>query len=198
MKKLLAILLALCMVMSLAACGAEDKDDDKDEKKTEAAESVDKEDKEDKKAPEDEFTPAVELYADILTGDVSDFAKTLPAAMWEALADGNNTTEDDIIDQLASAYSLFGGIFLAADAEIVDVENASDEIADMEEALSKYQADFEIEDAYAIEVKWTYEVAEEYKDQMDASDDADNWYVISVDGEWYVLSESYEWNILDV
>ena len=103
MKKLLAILLALCMVMSLAACGAEDKDEEKEEKKTEAAESVDKEDKEDKKSPEDEFTPAVELYADILTGDVSNFEKTLPAAMWEALAEGNGVTEDDIISQLANA-----------------------------------------------------------------------------------------------
>ena len=198
MKKLLAILLALCMVMSLAACGAEDKDDDKDEKKTEAAESVDKEDKEDKKSPEDEFTPAVELYADILTGDVSNFEKILPAAMWEALAEGNGVTEDDIISQLANAYALFGDIFVDAEIEITDAVSAADEIDDMEEALAKYQADFEIDDAYDIEIEWSYEVADEYKDQMDTNGETINWYVISVDGEWYVLGETYEWNILDM
>ncbi len=58
MKKLLAILLALVMVMSLAACGSDSKDEDKADKEDKKTESVDtekgdKDDKDDKNDKED-------------------------------------------------------------------------------------------------------------------------------------------------
>jgi hypothetical protein len=216
MKKLLAILLALCMVMSLAACGAEDKDEEKEEKKTEATDSVDKDDKEDKEDKEDKddkgdedaddssniahvmqvYEPAIFIYKDILVGDTSEMAATMPSEMWALLAEMNGTTEDDIIAQFKDAYSTMSDVFLEADIEIVSSEDAKDRIDDIKEALDVYGIDFDISDAVEINVKWIYEVADEYKEEIDAEDNTDHWYVIEIGYDWYVLSEEFAWNIL--
>lgn len=216
MKKLLAILLALCMVMSLAACGSDSKDDDKekDDKKTEAVETGDnaedetpaKPDKDEGKEEEKEdevklpsYDSALDIYAEIVIGDTSNIEATLPSEIWETLAIANETTKDVLVDQLASAYGMLAGIFTKAELEVISEEDASGEIDRIADGLAAYNLTSEIEAAYLVEVQWTYEVAEEYADEMgEMDDDTDEFYVVFIDGAWYVLSTEFEWNILDI
>lgn len=84
MKKLIALLLALVMVLSLAACAKDDADDDDEkEEKTEQTAKPEKEDKEDKDdEDEDKDAEASELDLDddciAYAEDYADFLEALP------------------------------------------------------------------------------------------------------------------------
>ena len=198
MKKLLAILLAVLMVMSLAACGSEKADDEKDEPKKESTTSA--ADVEDDVVVEEEeeeipsYEPAIDIFCDILLGDVTDLEKTLPEEVWLVAAKGLDTDKQGAIDELASSFVMLDGIFTSMEYEVVSEKDAADEIEDIQEFLADYGLETEIEAAYVLELSWKYEMSETY----DAEDDGEEEtaYAILVDGEWYLLSETYEWYVL--
>lgn len=191
MKKLLAILLAVLMVMSLAACGSEKADDETDAPKKEETTTPVTE-------PEEEelpsYEPAIDIFCDILLGDVTDLEKTLPEEVWLVAAKGLDTDKQGAIDELASSFVMLDGIFTSMEYEVVSEKDAADEIEDIQEFLADYGLETEIEAAYVLELSWKYEMAETY----DAEDDGEEEtaYAILVDGEWYLLSETYEWYVL--
>jgi predicted small lipoprotein YifL len=191
MKKLLAILLAVLMVMSLAACGSEKADDETDAPKIEETTTPVTE-------PEEEelpsYEPAIDIFCDILLGDVTDLEKTLPEEVWLVAAKGLDTDKQGAIDELASSFVMLDGIFTSMEYEVVSEKDAADEIEDIQEFLADYGLETEIEAAYVLELSWKYEMAETY----DAEDDGEEEtaYAILVDGEWYLLSETYEWYVL--
>lgn len=198
MKKLLAILLAVLMVMSLAACGSEKADDETDAPKKESTTTA--ADVEDDVVVEEEeeeipsYEPAIDIFCDILLGDVTDLEKTLPEEVWLAAAKGLDTDKQGAIDELASSFVMLEGIFTSMEYEVVSEKDAADEIEDIQEFLADYSLETEIEAAYVLELSWKYEMAETY----DAEDDGEEEtaYAILVDGEWYLLSETYEWYVL--
>ena len=199
MKKLLAILLAVLMVMSLAACGSEKADDEKDEPKKESTttaadveDDVVVEEEEEEEIPS--YEPAIDIFCDILLGDVTDLEKTLPEEVWLVAAKGLDTDKQGAIDELASSFVMLDGIFTSMEYEVVSEKDAADEIEDIQEFLADYGLETEIEAAYVLELSWKYEMAETY----DAEDDGEEEtaYAILVDGEWYLLSETYEWYVL--
>lgn len=192
MKKLLTILLALTIVLGLAGCGADKTTPDK----TPGTNVADDTPKPDIQPLEPEFMPALEIYRDILLGDVSGIEKTLPAEMWESIADEYGITKEDMVTQLADAYTSVGNIFQTAELKVVSFDFADDKIEDMEAILGSYGADLDITAAYEVNIEWTYEVSDEYKDQMDTTDTVDKWYAINIGNQWYILNEAYEWNIL--
>ena len=198
MKKLLAILLAVLMVMSLAACGSEKADDEKDEPKKESTTSA--ADVEDDVVVEEEeeeipsYEPAIDIFCDILLGDVTDLEKTLPEEVWLVAAKGLDTDKQGAIDELASSFVMLDGIFTSMEYEVVSEKDAADEIEDIQEFLAGYGLETEIEAAYVLELSWKYEMSETYEGEDDGEDETA--YAILVDGEWYLLSETYEWYVL--
>jgi hypothetical protein len=101
-----------------------------------------------------------------------------------------------MVTQLANAYTSVGNIFQTAELKVVSFDFADDKIEDMEAILGNYGADLDIIAAYEVNIEWTYEVSDEYKDQMDTTDTVDKWYAINIGNQWYILNEAYEWNIL--
>lgn len=198
MKKLLAILLAVLMVMSLAACGSEKADDEKDEPKKESTTTA--ADVEDDVVVEEEeeeipsYEPAIDIFCDILLGDVTDLEKTLPEEVWLVAAKGLDTDKQGAIDELASSFVMLDGIFTSMEYEVVSEKDAADEIEDIQEFLAGYGLETEIEAAYVLELSWKYEMSETYEGEDDGEDETA--YAILVDGEWYLLSETYEWYVL--
>lgn len=198
MKKLLAILLAVLMVMSLAACGSEKADDEKDEPKKESTTTA--ADVEDDVVVEEEeeelpsYEPAIDIFCDILLGDVTDLEKTLPEEVWLVAAEGLDTDKQGAIDELASSFVMLDGIFTSMEYEVVSEKDAADEIEDIQEFLAGYGLETEIEAAYVLELSWKYEMSETYEGEDDGEDETA--YAILVDGEWYLLSETYEWYVL--
>lgn len=193
MKKLLSILIALTMVLTLAGCGAGSSEPNKDPATTIATEQTP-----DIQPLELLFEPAVEIYENIVNGDTSDMEKTMPAEMWEAIADEYATTRDEMVSEYKDAYSaLLGDIFISAELEIVSYEVADDKIEDIKALLlSNYDIDFNIKAVYEVTLEGTYEVSEEYKDQMNDDSDIQTVYAINIGDAWYLLDEIYEWRIL--
>ena len=193
MKKLLSILIALTMVLTLAGCGAGSSEPNKDPATTIATEQTP-----DIQPLELLFEPAVEIYENIVNGDTSDMEKTMPAEMWEAIADEYATTKDEMVSEYKDAYSaLLGDIFISAELEIVSYEVADDKIEDIKALLlSNYDIDFDIKAVYEVTLEGTYEVSEEYKDQMNDDSDIQTVYAINIGDAWYLLDEIYEWRIL--
>ena len=193
MKKLLSILIALTMVLTLVGCGADSSEPNKDPATTIATEQTP-----DIQPLELLFEPAVEIYENIVNGDTSDMEKTMPAEMWEAIADEYATTRDEMVSEYKDAYSaLLGDIFISAELEIVSYEVADDKIEDIKALLlSYYDIDFGIKAVYEVTLEGTYEVSEEYKDQMNDDSDIQTVYAINIGDAWYLLDEIYEWRIL--
>ena len=193
MKKLLSILIALTMVLTLAGCGAGSSEPNKDPATTIATEQTP-----DIQPLELLFEPAVEIYENIVNGDTSDMEKTMPAEMWEAIADEYATTKDEMVSEYKDTYSaLLGDIFISAELEIVSYEVADDKIEDIKALLlSYYDIDFDIKAVYEVTLEGTYEVSEEYKDQMNDDSDIQTVYAINIGDAWYLLDEIYEWRIL--
>ena len=192
MKKLLAILLAVLMVMSLAACGSEKADDETDAPKIEETTTPVTE-------PEEEelpsYEPALDIFAGLTTGDTTDIEKVLPEEVWLAAAEGLDTTKEDAIDQLATSFESMEGIIISSEYEIASEEDASDEIEDIQEFLAGYSLKSEIEAAYKLELVWNIEMNDLYAVEGEEVLE-ETAYAILVDGEWYLLSETYEWYAL--
>ena len=193
MKKLLSILIALTMVLTLAGCGAGSSEPNKDPATTIATEQTP-----DIQLLELLFEPAVEIYENIVNGDTSDMEKTMPAEMWEIIADEYGTTKDEIVSEYKDTYSaLLGDIFISAELEIVSYEVADDKIEDIKALLlSYYDINFDIKAVYEVTLEGTYEVSEEYKDQMNDDSDIQTVYAINIGDAWYLLDEICQWRIL--
>ena len=181
------------MVLTLAGCGAGSSEPNKDPATTIATEQTP-----DIQPLELLFEPAVEIYENIVNGDTSDMEKTMPAEMWEAIADEYATTKDEMVSEYKDTYSaLLGDIFISAELEIVSYEVADDKIEDIKALLlSYYDIDFDIKAVYEVTLEGTYEVSEEYKDQMNDDSDIQTVYAINIGDAWYLLDEIYEWRIL--
>ena len=192
MKKLLSILIALTMVLTLAGCGAGSSEPNKDPATTIATEQTP-----DIQPLELLFEPAVEIYENIVNGDTSDMEKTMPAEMWEAIADEYATTRDEMISKYVEHYSSLSDVFISAELEIVSYEVADDKIEDIKALLlSNYDIDFDIKAVYEVTLEGTCEVSEEYKDQMNDDSDIQTVYAINIGDAWYLLDEIYQWRIL--
>lgn len=193
MKKFLSILIALTMVLALAGCGADSSEPNKNPATTVAAGGTP-----DIQPLELLFEPAVEIYEKIVNGDVSDMEKTMPAEMWEAIADEYATTKNELVSEYKDAYiSLLGDVFISAEIEIASYEVADDKIDEIKALLlSNYGIDFDIKAVYKVTLEGTYEVSEEYKDQMNDDSDIQTAYAINIGDTWYLLDEIYQWRIL--
>lgn len=200
MKKLLAILLAILMVMSLAACGSEKTDDETDAPKTEdttAAADADEgaQDVEEEEEELPTYEPALDVFKLLLVGDTTDIETVLPEEVWLAAAEGLDTTKEDAIDQLASSFEMLEGVFVACEYEVVSEEDASDKIEDIQEFLADYSLESEIEAAYELKLVWHIEMDEMYATEGEEEQE-ETAYAILVNGEWYILSDTYEWYAL--
>lgn len=217
MKKLLAILLALAMVMSLAACGSESKDEDKDEKKTEAADTVDKEDKEDKGDKEDKddkddkddkedapvvnkgYTEALDVFVDVMTGDLVRMKDFFPSETWDlfllgvATQLGYTPTTEEAIDLLFGDALSEEDFYDSIEYTIASETAVSDEdMEDIQTALADLYVTSDVEEAYTLEVVWNTVLGDEEEEEESTV------VVAFVDGQWLLLSENYELYVTDM
>ena len=107
MKKFIALLLALVMVLSFAACASEDDDDGERRKSRKSKEAT-----EEAAAESGSYEDAIELVMKLYTADLSksDFEKMLPADVWTYLEDEEGMTVDDCYgldaDDFGDAYEI--------------------------------------------------------------------------------------------
>ena len=177
MKKLLALLLALVMVFSLAACAKDSGDDDKDEKEaTEESAAPEKEDKEDKAETDEDkdSKPASKGDYNELVDVMNDFAKS-PSLKAIAKISGGTLVGEELYDFMATYFGLVG----LSDDDLVEMLSAdmpdlsdqqvtgaaaealtADEIADAQAQLEDYCDSLE-------------EMIAEIEAEMDGNSDAD-------------------------
>ena len=162
MKKFIALLLALVMVLSFAACASEDDDDGERRKSRKSKEAT-----EEAAAESGSYEDAIELVMKLYTADLSksDFEKMLPADVWTYLEDEEGMTVDDCYDLVAGDMDeqyeymeeMYGKNFKVT-FEVVNKEKASEEdMADFLETMEDmYGLDADdFGDAYEIEFSAT-------------------------------------------
>ena len=160
MKKLICVLLALVMVLSLTACGANG-----------SHKSVVK-----------------TLFASIEKGDAEKMLSLFPEevleAMEENLGDEDEVLEyfEDAMDSLMDEFEDMYGDDIKITYEIEDEDELDED--DIDEIIDFYEeyldADLDIEAAYELEVEATIEGEDD--------DDTDEMtiFVIKIDGKWYL------------
>ena len=180
LKKFWALLLALVMVFSLAACASSDKDDaddDDDEKTEESAKPEDASDKEDKDDEKDD-APASKLDYSVLVDEFEDFLSDPSLKGFSTLAGGSlagdamndylaasldtmGMSEDDFISQTKDSL---GNVKVAdSTAEALSADEIADYQSDLEDAVAEYQS--MIDDINAM----TEEEWQELADQLSVS-----------------------------
>ena len=178
MKKLIALLLALVMVLSLAACAKDDADDDDEkEEKTEQTAKPEKDDKEDKDDEKDD-APASKLDYSVLVDEFEDFLSDPSLKGFSTLAGGSlagdamndylaasldtmGMSEDDFISQTKDSL---GNVKVAdSTAEALSADEIADYQSDLEDAVAEYQS--MIDDINAM----TEEEWQELADQLSVS-----------------------------
>ena len=199
MKKLLALLLAMIMVVSmlaLASCGSSDDDDDDDDEKTEETkkdkdDDDDKNNDDDKKAEDDsDYEDAVELFVDVFyKGKTDKIKKVFPKAMIEYAAEDEGVTEQDIYDMfieqadsvVEAAEARFGEDYKVT-YKITDSEKVGkSDLKDIKEFLSENGVDEDdVTEAYAI----TIELKIKGEDDENSNEIKTN--AIKIDGNWYI------------
>ena len=173
MKKLLALLLALVMVLSFAACGSENDDDDRESRKSKKS----KETTGAEKVESGSYEDAIELVLKLYTADLSksDFEKMLPADMWAYLEDEEGLTADDCYDMVTEDMDeqreymeeLYGKNYTVT-YEILNKEKASE--SEIEEFLETMEEKYGLDpddfgDAYEIEFSATVSGSEDEETQ---------------------------------
>lgn len=184
MKKLLAILLALVMVLSLAACSEGDAEVEIEEEKGSSEE----------KAPEKgnsteetgrSIEAALDIWKEIWNGDMSRYEEMVPEALWEqykdVYADGFEewleNSQAGLKDSVNDSLEKNGKMTL----EIVDREELADEdVAMIAEAVTNmYELDGDqVKAAYKLDVEASYEKAEKESGEMFAMQYGEDWYLI--------------------
>lgn len=202
------------MVMSLAACGAEDKDEEKEENKTEATDSVDKDenddkgDKADKDDKEDEddntnaddnvpvrkgYTEYLDSMGDLFCGDLSSVKSLLPETVWEYMRIyykeelGYLPSVDEVIGYMFSEIDddMEWGAEYATYEIVEEIEADKDTIDLLRTGLRSFFIVDEIEEAYEIYIVWTIGVdGEEYTFE-------DTAYGVCFGNEWTLMSQNY-------
>lgn len=202
------------MVMSLAACGAEDKDEEKEENKTEATDSVDKDENDDKgdKADEDDkededdntnaddnvpvrkgYTKYLDSMGDLFCGDLSSFKSLLPEKVWEYMRIyykeelGYLPSVDEVIGYMFSEIDddMEWGAEYATYEIVEEIEADKDTIDLLRTGLRNFFIVDEIEEAYEIYIVWTIGVdGEEYTFE-------DTAYGVCFGNEWTLMSQNY-------
>ena len=196
MKKLLAILLALTMVMSLAACGSDSKDEDKDDKKTEAADSVDKEDNDEdnkadasRKALDDYIAVACEYDEDL-------YESVVPDEIWEYYAEMNDMTKDEFIEYSYDLdMELYEEYNITTECEVLSYEKADEDKTD--EIISDIVINYDfIEESDIGDVVYGAVVKVELSVNGEAQEPEEGTvYIVEFDGIWYVVSENGEFSV---
>ena len=194
MKKLLALLLALVMILSLAACGSEDDDDDRESRKSKKS----KETTEAVKVESGSYEDAIELVLKLYTADLSksDFEKMLPADFWAYMESEENMTIDECYEMVADGMDeqyeymeeMYGKDFKVT-YEILNKEKAPEEdVADFLETMEDmYGLDADdFGDAYEIQFSATVSGSEgEDTQEMDMG-------FIEYKGQWYATDALLE------
>lgn len=179
MKKLLAILLALTMVLTLGACGSDKKDKD------------DKEDKGDKKGGsgyEQAFERAMKTYLEF---DSTDVKPIVPDVVWEEAAEMYNMDVDelvaDVTEEVEEDKASYEEEGISYTYEIGEYEKLdSDALAEIKESIADCHESIDEEDigdtAYSA---WVYyEVTYEYEDETE--EEEEQFFIVEIDGKWYV------------
>lgn len=170
MKKLLALLLALVMILTMAACSDSKKDDEKDEKEEKTTQSEEKEpaeeqeeseESEEQEEPQEEAAPYVDELENYITAMVvavekSDLEKIAPAEVWAVMAEDMDAFYENYVEQ---------------------------QEASLEELMEEYGEDVDVEYEILEETEMTEEELEEAKEYLETT------YGIEADSvkEGYIL-----------
>lgn len=170
MKKLLALLLALVMILTMAACSDSKKDDEKDEKEEKTTQSEEKEpaeeqeeseESEEQEEPQEEAAPYVDELENYITAMVvavekSDLEKIAPAEVWAVMAEDMDAFYENYVEQ---------------------------QEASLEELMEEYGEDVDVEYEILEETEVTEEELEEAKEYLETT------YGIEADSvkEGYIL-----------
>lgn len=170
MKKLLALLLALVMILTMAACSDSKKDDEKDEKEEKTTQSEEKEpaeeqeeseESEEQEEPQEEAAPYVDELENYITAMVvavekSDLEKIAPAEVWAVMAEDMDAFYEKYVEQ---------------------------QEASLEELMEEYGEDVDVEYEILEETEVTEEELEEAKEYLETT------YGIEADSvkEGYIL-----------
>ena len=195
MKKLLALLLAISMLLCFAACG-ESEDKDKDENKGDKNESTSQKEDSSSKKDDSIYAESYEEFMDNMckfyAGDADMYKTCFPIAYWNYILEQEETNEKAVIEELetqfadstASMEEQFGKN-LEYKVETVSKEKLSnEEIEKMGAALNSYcdiiEADL-LTDGYKSVVKATVK-----GDKAQESNDTEC-YIVEYDGYWYSI-----------
>lgn len=189
MKKLLALLLALVMVLSFAACGSEDDDDDS---RSSRRSRKDKTSQEDPQEPVSAgYEAAIKRIVNVMSCDISknELKKMFPQECWDYFEEEEDMTLDDCYDMISESLKEqkedledeFGKDFEVSYKILGknDVpEDEMDEFKGIVDEMYGIKASA-IGDCYEIELELTISGTEEETDE-------DSWHVVEIDGVWYI------------
>ena len=182
MKKLLAILLALAMVLTLGACGSDKKDKD------------DKEDKGDKKGGsgyEQALDMALEYFFHNETKNVK---KLIPEFMMEAWAEEEGMALDETYDYLimeAEDNQTFHEDYgIEVEYTIEETEKLdADDLEELLEDVADVYAEYLSMDDFGDEGYYAYVTSEVYEEGELIEEGDYDVCMIQIDGGWYAVSD---------
>ncbi len=181
MKKLLALLLASVMLLSLAACGGDDGGND---------------------AEKSTYKTAVQIYEKLLNGKSSDLKKSLPSEFWDDLKDTSNMSFSDAkeyFDNMMSSVKSYYGESYSATIEILEEKktNADELNALINKMMNQYDyiSQDSISEAYELQLqmKMTSNMGNEEEEAIFfAAKMGNSWYIIDEDGR-FTMDIFNEW-----
>lgn len=188
MKKLLCLLLALVMILSLVACDKKEKEDDTDKgkKTTQTEDTKDKgEDKEPEKEEEKEtatsYEEKLDLYirANYYTISEEEFDTMIPEGVdlltYDDYLEGMEGVEEDLVETYGEDYEI--------NYEIVEERELDESMLSMIVLALGLDMD-NVEDSCEVDV----EIAMSGSKSADEEPELVTFLAILYEGEWYILS----------
>ncbi len=200
MKKLLAILLALVMALSLAACSEGDAEVEIKEEKGKTEEKAEEEKGKTEEIPEESgrtVEEALAVWEDIWNGDMSGYDEMVPDALWaqyksvyaEEYDQWLANSQESLKSSVDESQELKGKINM----KILNREELPEEdvalIAEAVTNMYELKGD-QVKAACKLNVEVTYENAESESGEMCAMQYGDDWYLII-----YTVYEKGECNV---
>lgn len=180
MRKLLAILLAITMVLTLGACGSgskKDKDDEKDKKSGSGYEEA--------------LDMALAYFFEF---DTKNTQKLMPDFLWSAMAEEEGMETDEAVayfnesaEDTKADYEAEG---IEIEYEVAELEKLDEDDLDelLEDVADNYDGYLSMDD-FGDQGYYAYVTSEYYSDGELLEEGDYDLCVIQIDGGWYVVSD---------
>lgn len=172
MKKLLALLLTIVMLLSLAACNS-DKDSD------------------DNQNSSDSYNTAINNYQAVLNGNTEKLTSLAPNEIWEWAEENGNVAQTDVKRAYKDQYEdlkedLEEEFGKNATIKITETDKKEMSKRDIHEIGEMLEASYDIDEG-KITAGWEMEVEIAYKGKDDNMEVETELHVVKISNQWYVV-----------